>query len=249
MTNRCVLWVVLALVSQASAVGLAQPPEAEQRPRTSPRSPQQAEFLRRLEEARARGEGFVDPRQEAPGQASRGAVVATPGLPGLPTEVGQAFSVTFTEFRLPAAIESGWTAGEIEESFASLKTEGKVDLVESVTLSTVESQETMVTFGKRVAVTTGLMAMGGPGTRTLRNVQDRQLGTTVRVKAESRGERVVMSLIYESSRLVGEGAEDAPPDTHSIQLTSTLVLEPGVPKLVGGTTGDGTLFLIVEVAK
>lgn len=150
---------------------------------------------------------------------------------------------------MPAEIEIGLTASEIEESFERLKTEGKVELIESVTLSTVESQETMVRFGKRVAVTTGAMMMPGPGARNIRSVQDRELGTIVRLKAEYRGEQVVMNLIYESSRLVGEGAEDAPPDTHSIQLTSTLLLKLGVPKLVGGTNGDRKSFVIAEVSK
>lgn len=248
MTNRWFSWVVFVLVTQVSAVVLGQPPETE-RPRTAPRSPQNADFFRRLEEARAQAEGVAAPRQESSGQASRGASVSTQSLRDLPAEVGQTLSVKFTEFRLPAAIDGRLTAGEIEESFERLMTEGKVELIECVTLSTIESQETMVRFGKRVAVTTGVVVMPGAGARNIRNVQNLELGTIVRVKAESRGEQVVMNLNYESSRLVGEGAEDAPPDTHSIELTSTLLLELGVPKLVGGTTADGTSFLIAEVAK
>jgi hypothetical protein len=248
MTNRWVPWVVFVLVTQTSAVVLGQPPETEP-PQTAPRSSLNAELIRRSLEARAQAEGLAAPRQESRGQASRGAEVPTQSLQDLPAEVGQTFIVTFTEFRLPAEIETGLTASEIEESFERLKTEGKVDLIESVTLSTVESQETMVRFWKRVAVTTGVMAMPGPGARNVRSVQERELGTIVRLKAESRGEQVVMNLIYQSSRLVGEGAEDAPPDTHSIQLTSTLLLELGVPKLVGGTTGDQSSFVIAEVSK
>jgi hypothetical protein len=221
MANRWVHWVVLVLVTQASAVVFGQPPETEPS-RTVPRSSQNVDFFRRSLEARAQAEGLAAPRQQSPGQTSRDASVPTQSLPELPAEVGQTFYVTLTEFRLPAEMEAGLTASEIEDSFERLKKEGKVELIEWVTLSTVESQETMVRFRKLVAVTTGVVGMPGPGAAIARSFQVRELGTTVRLKAESRGEQVVMNLIYESSRLVGEGAEDTPPDTHSIQLTSTV---------------------------
>lgn len=87
MTNRWVPWVVFVLVTQTSAVVLGQQPETEP-PQTAPRSSPNAEFFRRSLEARAQAESLAAPRQESPGQASRGAAVPTQSLRDLPAEVG-----------------------------------------------------------------------------------------------------------------------------------------------------------------
>lgn len=267
MTNRWTVGLAFVLVVQLASVGIAQPPEGD-RPEPPVRRPVPADgtrsrdaILEGFQEARERTEAWRAQAEATRRQteASRGQPEVARGQRGqigtrpqqdlglLPAEIGQTFFVTITEFRLSEAIDSRLSPDEIVALFDSAKSEGKAELIESVGLSTIESLETSVRFSKRIAVTVG--AMMSPAAGRIRNVQDREVGTLVRLVAESRGEQVAVRLAYEASRMVGEGADDAPPDTHSIQLSSTLLLEPGVPKLVGRTTGDGTSFLIVEVTE
>jgi len=267
MTNRWTVWLAFVLVVQLASVGIAQPQEGDRpeppvrRPVPADGTPSRDAIFERFQEARERSEAARAQAEALRAQpdASRGQAEVTRGQRGqaetrppvdlgrLPAEIGQTFFVSITEFRLSEAIDSRLSPDEIVAFFDSAKNEGKAELIESVGLSTIESLETSVRFTKRIAVTVG--AMMSPAAGRIRNVQDREVGTLVRLIAEPRGEQVAVRLVYEASRMVGEGADDAPPDTHAIQFTSTLLLEPGVPKLVGGKTGDGTSFLIVEVTK
>lgn len=209
------------------------PPPPIDRPRNEPPS--------------LRGESSRPAAASQAGDAApqRGRFGANPELGDLPAELGQTYLVTVTEFRLSEAIDARTAPSEIVELFQRLRGEGKLELVESVSLSAVESIETSVRFGKLISVTVG--ATVAPAVGRIRNYQQREIGTIVRVLAEPRGEQVALRVAYEASRPVGEGTDESPPDIHSFQTTSTLLLDPGVPKLVGGTVGDGTTFLIVEV--
>jgi hypothetical protein len=114
----------------------------------------------------------------------------------------------------------------------------------------------MVQFGKSAAVTVGVTNFGGApnfqgGRGSARQVQYRQVGTLVKLTAVSQADKVLLKLSYEVSRLEG-GAPDNPeeaPDMIVTQFNTTLLIEPGKPTLVGGTSAEPTNFLLVSVTE
>lgn len=106
----------------------------------------------------------------------------------------------------------------------------------------------MVQFGRRATVTVGRTS-AGPGRPTARHTQQQEVGTQVRVLASQQEGKVLLKLSYNASRLEGEGTEDSPPDTSTVQFDTTLLLEPGTPTLVGGTSSKTGSYLLVSVAE
>jgi hypothetical protein len=48
---------------------------------------------------------------------------------------------------------------------------------------------------------------------------------------------------------VSDSPEEDAPDMTVVQINTTLLLEPGKPTLVGGTSAESTNFLLVTVAE
>jgi type II secretory pathway component GspD/PulD (secretin) len=149
------------------------------------------------------------------------------------------------------------SAADIVQAFQQPKAEETLQVMETVRLSALEGHEAMVQFGKNAAVTVGVTNFSGapnfPGGRgNARQVQYRQVGTLVKLTAQSQADKVLLKLSYEVSRLEGgspDGPEADAPDMSVIQFNTTLLLEPGKPTLVGGTSAESTNFLLVSVAE
>ena len=75
------------------------------------------------------------------------------------------------------------------------------------------------------------------------------VGTSVRVTAVPQGGKILLKLSYEASRFEGEAEEDSPPDTVKLQFNTTLLIEPGKPTLVGGSSADGSHLLMVSIGE
>ncbi|HYW78358.1 MAG TPA: hypothetical protein VE890_02240 [Thermoguttaceae bacterium] len=128
-----------------------------------------------------------------------------------------------------------------------LRKDGKIDLLETVRLSALEGHESMVRFGKLTTVTVAVQGIGQG--RTVRRTDSRDVGTLVRLTARPEGEAILLTLQYEASRLDGPGQEDAPPDTGTVGVTTTMLIEPGQPTLAGSCRSDKTTLLIVSIEK
>jgi hypothetical protein len=179
-----------------------------------------------------------------------------------PHEAGAAspksYVVQFTEFRLKNAADPNLSAADIVQAFQQPNAEETLELIETVRLSALDGHESMVQFGKSAAVTMGVANFGGApnfpggGRGNARQVQYRQVGTLVRLTAQSQAEKVLLKLSYEVSRLEApapDSAEDDAPDVNVIQFNTTLLVEPGKPTLVGGTSAEPTDFLVVSVTE
>ena len=80
-------------------------------------------------------------------------------------------------------------------------------------------------------------------------MQQRQIGTLVRLTSRPKDEKVFLELFYEASRLEGAGTDDKPPDTVTVQFQTTLLIEPGTPTLIGSSSSDKTTVLLVSIEK
>ncbi|HEU0068099.1 MAG TPA: hypothetical protein VFQ26_02410, partial [Nitrospiraceae bacterium] len=155
------------------------------------------------------------------------------------------YGVQITELRLDVGIGEKLSRQDILQSLEQAKKDGHVTAVETVRLSILEQHEARVQFTKRVPVTAGT-ATAGPE-RTVRNVQQRDVGTMVQLSAQTQGAQVLLQLMYESSRIEGESSDDAPAPTHTVQFSTTLLITPGQPLLVGSTNSDKSTLLLVTI--
>ena len=156
----------------------------------------------------------------------------------------QSYVVQLTEFRLKSSSNPALTASDIVASFEQMSGDGMVDVVEIVRLSALAGFETVAQFGKMATVTVGVaQPFGGRGSaRQIQNV-----GTVVRITAFSQEEKVLLKLTYEATRLRDSPQEDIPPDAVTVSVNTTLLIEPGKPTLVAGTSADATTFLLVSI--
>ena len=159
----------------------------------------------------------------------------------------QSYFLLLREFRIKMPLDYNLTAPEIAKSFDQLKKDGKVELIDTIRLTVLENNESMVMFGKRTNVTTGV----GRTPQGLRQISQAsfQLGTSVRATVSPQDSKVLLKLSYDASRLEGVATEETPPDTITVQFSTSLLLELGMPTLVGGSTAEETDFLMVTISK
>ena len=158
----------------------------------------------------------------------------------------RSYVVQLTEFRWKGAADLALSPRELARAADQLRKDGKLDVIETVRLSALESHESMVHFGKNVPVPTSVAE-----TRQgrVRSVQFREVGTIVQLTAARKGGKVALELKYAAARLNGEGAGDLPPDTLLTQFKTTLMIEPGTPTLVGSTTAQPASLLMVSITE
>jgi hypothetical protein len=160
----------------------------------------------------------------------------------------QSYFLLLREFRIKTPLDYQMTAPEIAKSFDQLKKDGKVELIDTIRLTALEYNESMVMFGKRTSVTTGV-ARNAQGQRQL-SLTSVQMGTTVRATVSPQDSKVLLKLSYDASRMEGVGTEESPPDTITVQFSTSLLLELGMPTLVGGSTAEEShCFLMVTISK
>ena len=61
------------------------------------------------------------------------------------------------------------------------------------------------------------------------------------------GDKLVLSLEYQSTRVHGEIPQDSSPDLDTIEIKTSLVFEKGQRTVLGGTTEGGSTFVMVMV--
>ena len=163
------------------------------------------------------------------------------------------YLIELTEFRLSGGSGPGVSASELIKRFEQLRGDGKLELVEVVRLSALAGHQSTAQFGKRVGIPTSVMS--DPRRGRIQQVQMHEIGTLVRVTAASRGDRIVLELTYEASRLEKvpqANDEDEPIPSHNIatiQIATTLALKSGEQQLVGGTSNGSTSLLAVTITE
>lgn len=162
----------------------------------------------------------------------------------------QSYVVQVTEYRLKDSGDPRLSAQDLLKGFDAMKSDGTLDLIETVRLSALEGHESMSQFGRSTFLTTGVAATGFGGRTTSRTLQQTTLGTILTVTASPQEGKVLLKLSYEASRHGEAKAEDTPPDMSKVQVNTTLLVEPGTPTLIGGlSTDDATNLLLVLVEK
>ena len=161
------------------------------------------------------------------------------------SELGNAYIVQLTEFRMKKSSDVQTSSSEIVKSFDAMKDNGDIEVIETIRLSALPSYESMLQIGKRATVTVGVT--NAPGRGQTRATQQQLIGTMVRLTAEPSDGKTRLKLSYEASRFEGEGSDDSQPDTKTFQINTTLLLDRSKTVLVGGSSAESSTFLAVSV--
>jgi hypothetical protein len=176
---------------------------------------------------------FAQPDRRASGEpAPQEAIEARP------------FFVTFSEFRLTDSADPALSSADIVEAFQRMRQEGTLELVQTVRMTGMEREESEVLFGKSVPITTGETA-GGKGVGAT-SVDWEEVGTFVTMQGTSQADGMLLRFRYESSGFDEGDAADPLTDRQArLRVSTAALLAPGKPALVGGTSADGSRYLLV----
>ena len=137
------------------------------------------------------------------------------------------------------------TAGkDLRSVIKRLNEGGFLESREYMQCSLVEGFQTSMMHGRSIALVAGVSQT--PAGR-MRQMQQTKVGTSLELIAERNEDRVGIKITYESSKIVGEGSEDAPPDIVTSQYLTAQILVPGRIHLVGQNAGVMLLARVVEI--
>lgn len=158
----------------------------------------------------------------------------------------RSYNVQLTEYRLSSPLEDDLSASEIVERLRQLKSDGKVDRIETVLLAALEGQAGFVEFGKTTAVVTGA-SHGGPGREPIQHFESRQVSTQMELLAKQEGDKTRIQVVYSVSRFEDDATEVSPPSIANFRIESTLLLKPGTPVLLGSSRGPGATYITLAI--
>lgn len=154
------------------------------------------------------------------------------------------YLVTVAQYSLKGLDPSDLTSDGIA---AAIKAQ-KASPVETVMLSAMAGEESRVSFGRTASVNVGkVTSRSGNVTR---RTERRDLGTIVEVQLMPDEAKVKGKISLESTRLVGKGTDDTPPENVAISIDTVQIFELGQPTLVAvSTEGESTYVLLTIVRK
>jgi len=158
----------------------------------------------------------------------------------------RSYIVRLTEYRLSSPLEDDLSASEIVERLRQLRSDGKIDRIETVLLSALEGQAGFVEFGKTAAVVVGA-AHGGPDREPVQHFESRQVSTQFELLAKQEGDKTRIQVVYSVSRLEADGTEVSPPSIANFRIESTLRLDPGTPVLFGSSQGPSATYITLAI--
>lgn len=175
--------------------------------------------------------------------------------PAAPSVTTKSYVIELTKFRVKDSSIDQRSTDDIVKVFNRAKDNEEIDdveIVETIRLTAVSGHQSMVQVGRVVAVTVG--AVHRPGQPPVRNMQSQSIGTVVtativpdQTPNDSGDGKVLLNLRYEASHHEGDGGDDSPPDTVSLQSEVKLAAELGKTVFVAGTSAERSSYLVVSV--
>ncbi|TWT79689.1 hypothetical protein CA13_10950 [Planctomycetes bacterium CA13] len=157
-------------------------------------------------------------------------------------ELPQRYFVSLAEYRFKDFNPAKVTAEKIQNAISS----ENASHVETVMLSAVAGFKSMVQFGRSVTVTTGRVSNRDVMTR---QTQQQEIGTILEVTVSPEDQSVVADLSFSSSRIVGEGTDDSPPEFATTTIKTTQLMDIGKPTLVGASTVDKSSYIFLTISR
>ncbi len=161
------------------------------------------------------------------------------------------YLIELVEFQFNEVPSAALDAAEMLSRLRQAADDDRVEVIQTFYVSALEGQQSTAEVGLQTSIVTGVTY---PQARTgqippLRNLQQTQLGSTLRVKAEPADDEISVQVNYAVSRIRGERPEDGPPDIVSFTLQSQLLVVPGQRVLLGGANGSSSNYAALTVTE
>ena len=163
---------------------------------------------------------------------------AEPQAPPLPTEVQ--YLITFAEYQLDMTIPLDASESEIIDKIRSSKSAP----LETIRTTAMANTDTMVQFGRRVAVIDGTMSRG---TVVARQTRDIEVGSILQVRIASHPKGAIADINYSTSRLADNGTDNSPPDVVNNKVQSSQILAIGEDRILSTSSSTKTHCIVVSV--
>ncbi len=168
---------------------------------------------------------------------------------GASTATSRPYLIEVIEFQIDASDGADLSPEQLVESYPQMKSDGLLKRAETIRFHASVKKASFVNFGKQIALTTGA-TLAGPDRPVARQVKQFEIGTTAEVMLDSADKgQASLQVVYRSSRVAGEGTDDTPPEILSISMEASLVLELGKTKLLGGTSADPNVYVLITVSE
>ena len=165
------------------------------------------------------------------------------------TATRRQYLIEVIEFQIAASDGADLSAEQLVESYPQMKSDGLLKRAETTRFYASEKKPSFVNFGKQIELTSA-STLAEQGRPVARQVKQIEIGTTAEVLLDSVGEgQVALQVVYRSSRVEGEGTDDSPPDIQSINMEASLVLELGKTKLLGGTSANPNVYVLITISE
>jgi hypothetical protein len=165
------------------------------------------------------------------------------------------YQIELVEFRIGGGPEPGITPEEILERLAKRGEASNVEVIQTFHLSAIAGEESMARIGVLTSITTGVQNVpagfqgrAGP-MPTIRNMQQVELITSLRVVANPKGDKISARVSYSASRLEGEKPDDHSPDIASFTIESQILVNSGQRVLLGGTHSNSSNYAAITVTQ
>jgi predicted RecA/RadA family phage recombinase len=151
------------------------------------------------------------------------------------------YLIELSEYELEQAIPVGLGEAEVIDAIRS----SGAKPVETIRLTALSDTESMVQFGKRMAVTTASITRGDAITRQTKEIE---IGTILRLRIKPHAKGAIADIDYSTNRVDGEGTDDSPPDVLTNTMQSTQVYVLGKSRLLS-TMGIGKLTGVIVIVR
>jgi len=151
------------------------------------------------------------------------------------------YLITVSEYRFKDLDPTQLTAKKLA---SAIKT--KAAPVETIVLSGHSGLESKVRYGREVTVNTG-RSSGRSGSS--RSKVRRDLGTVLTVTPTTVGNQVSAVVSFSSTRNVGEGTDDSPPELTATSIETTQLVDLDSPILIGASSAEETSYVFLTVSR
>jgi hypothetical protein len=168
---------------------------------------------------------------------------------GASTLTSRPYLIEVIEFQIDASDGADLSPDQLVQTYLQMKDDGLLRRVEKARFFATLQKASHVNFGKQIALTTGSTS-AEPGRPVARQVRQFETGTTVEAMVDSVSDgQVSMQIVYRSTRLEGNETADSLPEIQSISMEATLVMELGKTQLLGGTSADPNVYVLITVSE
>ncbi len=153
------------------------------------------------------------------------------------------YSVQVAEYRMTGKIDATKSDAELI-AMLTKSNPSSITSVETFRFNALSDTQASVQIGRLEDVVTGVSSSRGVVTKRTETIET---GTHIRFQGRPQGDKIVLEIDYDSSRLLKSEDEDRRGPISQIELQTTQLVAPGEPSLVGTKSAETSILVLMTV--